>query len=70
MSKNNNLKKLSDADLCKTVREIKGVTQEIFGISLGFSPAGANVRISEIESGRVKMSVPVRKLCEYYGGVI
>ena len=70
MSKYDYLIDLSDALLCKEVREKKGEDQYTFGISLGFSPGGANVRISEIESGRVKMSIPVRKLCLYYGGVI
>lgn len=71
MAKNDYLKKMSDADLCKEVRtQIQKKDPMTFGVMLGFSPKGAHIRISEIENGRVNMSVPVRKLCLYYGGVI
>ena len=71
MSKKDYLKKLSDAGLCLEVRtQIQKKDPATFGIMLGFNPKGAHIRISEIENGRTNMSVPVRKLCLYYGGVI
>ena len=71
MAKKDYLRKLSDAGLCLEVRTIIcKQDQYTFGIRLGFSPGGANVRISEIETGRLNMSRAVRRLCEFYGGLI
>lgn len=44
-----------------------GLTQQEFGVMLGFSEGGAKVRISEIENSKVPLSKKTRMILEMVG---
>ena len=53
---------MNSSSYCKRVRKRMGLTQEAMAQKLGYS---SGVRISEIESGSMKMSSIARKCLEY-----
>ncbi len=54
----------SDAKYTRSIRKQMGLTQQEFGVKLGFSQGGANVRISEIENGKAPLSKKTRMIME------
>ena len=49
----------------KALREGLGLSQQEFGVALGFGDSGANVRVSEIERGDSPISRHVEIICRY-----
>jgi len=56
--------KQSDAKDIKKIRKHLKLTQQEFGVMLGFSEGGAKVRISELENGKMPLSKKTRKILE------
>jgi len=48
----------------KQIRKRLNMRQQEFGVMLGFSEAGAAVRISEMETGKLPISSKTRKILE------
>lgn len=65
-----NAKSVTIRDLIKSIRREHNLTQEAFGLAIGLPHEKAKARISNIESGRVDVSVvELQKMQQLYGGV-